>query len=175
AVGEASLTDPTGRQQHVDPATGAQIQNSLARVQIRHSNRVTAAKARDDGLDGQLILLVGGVEAGAESLINLTAAATRADRRIHSARWATTLITLDDWQGSGSRGLDGGRSCCVAQTNLFTDVSSRGHGEAALHQIYGYQCVGYSDIDRSQYVAHWSHDGFCNREGRHRGSGLLFA
>jgi hypothetical protein len=31
--------------------------------------------------------------------------------------------------------LYGGRSCCVAQPNLFTDVSSRGHGETALHQI----------------------------------------
>ena len=75
----------------------------------------------------------------------------------------------------GSRSLHGGRSCGVAQTNLFTDVSSRGHEEAALHQIYGYQCVGYSSIDQSQYVAHLSHDGVCNREGRHRGSGLLFA
>ena len=97
AVGEASLSNPTSRQQHVDPATRTQIQDTLARMQISHGNRVTAAKAGHDGLDGQLILLGGGVKAGAESLINLTtAAATGSDCRVHSAGGTTTLIGLDN-------------------------------------------------------------------------------
>jgi|GEM_PF-3871624 len=66
-------------------------------MQISHGNRVTAAKAGHDGLDGQLILLGGGVKAGAESLINLTtAAATGSDCRVHSAGGTTTLIGLDN-------------------------------------------------------------------------------
>src|SRR6185436_2454633 len=97
--------------------------------QIRHGDRVTAAEAGDDGLDGHIILLGGAVEAGAESLINLTTAATAgADRGVDGAGRATALVTLDDRQRSGYRGgVDGGRSCCVAQTNLFPDVSSAGH------------------------------------------------
>ena len=69
-------------------------------MQVGHGDRVAAAEAGNDGLDRQLILLAGAVEAGAERLIDLTAAATtRADRRVHGAGRSTALVTIDDGQG----------------------------------------------------------------------------
>ena len=44
-VGETGRADPAGRQEHVDPAAGAEVQHDLARMEVGDGDRVAAAEA----------------------------------------------------------------------------------------------------------------------------------
>ena len=52
AVGLAGRTDALGRQQHVDAAAGAEIEDDLAGLQLRQRRRVAAPERRQQGLRG---------------------------------------------------------------------------------------------------------------------------
>jgi hypothetical protein len=59
--------DAARREQHVDPPAGAEIQDYLARVQVRDGERVAAPEAGLDRLGRKLRLLRAAVGDGAES------------------------------------------------------------------------------------------------------------
>jgi hypothetical protein len=65
AVCLAGRANPAGRQQHVDAAPRAKIQDGLALPEISDGERVTAAQAGGDGLLGQFDLLSTGILPGA--------------------------------------------------------------------------------------------------------------
>ena len=68
AVGLAGRADAPGREQDVDPAARAEVEDRLALVQVGDRGRVAAAEAGELGRLGQGVAVVGVVEAGAEQL-----------------------------------------------------------------------------------------------------------
>ena len=62
----AGRTDPLGRQQHVDAAARAEVEDALAFVELRDGDRVAAAERGEDGRIGQLVALERGVELAAD-------------------------------------------------------------------------------------------------------------
>jgi hypothetical protein len=57
-IGNASLAHPTGREQHIDPASGTEIEHPFAGTQLGYRQRIPAAQARRQRLGRQLALLV---------------------------------------------------------------------------------------------------------------------
>ena len=68
AVGLAGRADPPGREQDVDPAAGAEVEDRLALVQLGDRGRVAAAEAGQLGCLGQDVAITRVVETGAEQL-----------------------------------------------------------------------------------------------------------
>jgi hypothetical protein len=66
-VGLARGADPLGRQQDVDAAARAQVQDRLALMEPGHGGRVAAAQAGQHGGVGELVAVQGGVELGPEA------------------------------------------------------------------------------------------------------------
>ena len=60
--------DPLGGQEDVDAATGAEVEDALARVEVGDGGRVAAAERREDRGVGQLVALERGVEVRADRL-----------------------------------------------------------------------------------------------------------
>ncbi len=83
AEGPTGRADPLGRQQDVDAAARAEVEDALAGVEVGDGGRVAAAERGEDGRVGQLVALEGGVEVRADGLgIAATRGALRgADRR----------------------------------------------------------------------------------------------
>ena len=60
--------DALGRQEDVDPAAGAQVEDALAGTQVGDGGRVAAAERREDRGVGQLVPLEGAVQLGTDRL-----------------------------------------------------------------------------------------------------------
>ena len=80
----AGRADPLGREQHVDPAAGPQVEDALALAQLRDGGRIAAAERREHRRLRQLGLLERRVEPGADRLRR--AAATGHRRRLRRRR-----------------------------------------------------------------------------------------
>ena len=70
-VGESGLTHPPGREQHVDPAPGAEVEHALAGAQLCYRERIAAPEARRQCLGRQLAALVCAVQGGAKRFVHL--------------------------------------------------------------------------------------------------------
>lgn len=83
----AGGADAASGKQYVDAAAGAEVQDAFAFVQVGHRGRVAAAEEGGEGLSGQGVALVFGVQGGAEVVVDLdglgsaTGGAARASRR----------------------------------------------------------------------------------------------
>ena len=102
-VRDAGRGDAAGREQHVDPAAGAEVEHDVAGAEVDHRERVAAAQRGLQRGVGQLVLLAVGVQARAEQLGLLVgdhrgvrSAAARGDRRVGGGE-----------RGRGVAGADG--------------------------------------------------------------------
>ena len=68
AEGAAGRADALGGQEDIDPATGAEVEDALARVQVGDRGRVAAAERGEDRGVGQLVALERGVQVRADGL-----------------------------------------------------------------------------------------------------------
>ena len=71
----AGRADPAGRQQDVDPAAGAEIEDRLALVELGDGRRVSAAERGELRRVGERVALLAGVELGAEDVPSWSARA----------------------------------------------------------------------------------------------------
>ncbi len=71
AVGLAGGADAAGGEEDVDAAAGAEVQDALSFMEVGDGGGVAAAERGGDGLGGQSVALVGGIEGGAEVVVDL--------------------------------------------------------------------------------------------------------
>ena len=82
----AGRADPAGRQQDVDPAAGAEIEDRFALVELGDGRRVSAAQRGELRRVRERVALLAGVELGAEDLPSWSASVRPAAARTPRGR-----------------------------------------------------------------------------------------
>ena len=103
-VGLAGGADAAGGEQDVDAAAGAEVEHAFAFVEVGDGERVAAAEGGGDGVGGQGVALVGGVEGGAEVLVDLDRLRAR-NRRCRRSVTCTAAAAYR-WRTVSRRSVD---------------------------------------------------------------------
>ena len=120
-VREAGRADAPRREDHVDPAAGAEVEHRLALVQLGDRGRVAAAERREHGRVRQLAALLGVVERLAE--VAASALAVAADARCRSRRRARSRRARTRRSGGGPPRAD--RRAVVVISSTSSGRSTR--------------------------------------------------
>ena len=122
----AGRTDAPGREQHVDPAAGAQVEHDLALAQIGERGRVAAAERREQRLGGDPRRLSCLVQVGGDRVPRF---ARRAAASARAIRWSAAARGR---RRSFEHALRGG---AVARLHRGADLLQRGHDVLTEQEI----------------------------------------